>query len=379
MIFTALNYLYFFYFWLYVIYLPIYFQTIGIGVDLIGILISLFPLSMFLLIFPLGILSDRLDSRALLLAGAGILAIFNTLVWLAQGEWGFFLAMMVGGVGLALYNISMYSLYFKSLGKEARGFKVALFNVGGVLGLGTGPAIGGVLMKKFGMEGIFILGYLAIAVMILAALFVPRAKIFRFRLKDYREDLLKPGPLFAIGVIFIIYTHVGFEQMGYGLLLKEHIGLDETAVGAVFPLIALWVVPVTLLAGRVYDRIERPVIILGLALLWSSIFQALTPSAWSFASVVGIRLLHTTGDSFFDVTSLVLVSLVFPAKRVGGNWGFVFAISTAAMMTTASAGGFLAQRWGYGAPFIASGALVAAASFLILLFHKKIQSVLGLR
>ena len=86
---------------------------------------------------------------------------------------------------------------------------------------------------------------------------------------------------------------------------------------------------VSLLTGRLHDRRERPLLMMGLALSVSGIFMAASGLARGEYDFLLFRLLHTTGDSIFNLITLVVAAMIFPRHRSGGAFAFVLTINTA--------------------------------------------------
>ncbi|MBW1723411.1 MAG: MFS transporter [Deltaproteobacteria bacterium] len=377
-IFPLLHYFYTFSYWTYMIYLPLYFQELGLRESAMGALESAFPLTTLILIFPLGMLSDRLGAGSILKWGAFGVVVFSALMSAVHTKAFLPPLMIFGGAAFSLYYVSINALFFKHVGRESRGWRTAWFFAGGTIGLGTGPLLAGFLMERLGPGAIFLQGAAASAVMTLAALTAPEAPLFKIRLKDYFRDLKQPAAIIVTLTMFLIHTHVGFEQMGYALLMEHVVGLSRSHMGMMFTIIAAWLTFWSLVAGRNYDGGQKPVLVLGVTVVWSGIFQYLTAYSFNFASMALIRLAHSFGDSFFNVILLILVGTTFHRGRVGGNYGFILMINTAAMFLAHNASGFLMEGGRYGLPFMVSGAIMTTGGIVFLVFRNTIRKTLKL-
>jgi len=287
-------------------------------------------------------------------------------------------AMIFGGVSFSLYLVGMNALFFKHTPEEGRGMHTAWFTAAGTMGFGVGPLLAGFLVQYVNTASIFIEGTLAGVAMLVIAIFAPPAPLFQIKVTDYFKDLRRPAALLVTMILFVINTHSGVEQVGFALLMKHVVGMSGGEMGILFTIIAVWSSFWSLMAGRNYDVGRSPVKMLGASVLWSGIFQFMTAYAFSFTSMTAIRIAHTLGDGFFNFLTLALVGSTFPRARVGGNYGFILMVNTAAVFIALNASGLLMQGGRYGLPFQASGVVMIAGGAVFLLFSSPIRKALKL-
>ena len=144
---------------------PVYGAKIGLSVVQISTLVSMFFISPLFLQYPIGWLSDRMDRRVLILAGAiisGVGAIIggiygNTFVMLL------FSALLIGGMSNPLYSLLIaYTNDFLEHDDMAAAAGGMVFING--LGAVSGPLITGWMMEAVGAWGFFLyLGILSFA------------------------------------------------------------------------------------------------------------------------------------------------------------------------------------------------------------------------
>jgi len=375
-IFPVLNFFFVFCYWNYVIYLPLYLQGKGIGSAGIGSLISLFPLMTLVLIFPLGVLADRVSARSILVIGAIGVIFFGPFMFKAQTLALMAAAMIFGGAALTLYLVGINALFFKHTSEEGRGMRTAWFAAGGTLGFGFGPLLGGFLVQYINIESIFVEGTAAGVAMLVLAIFAPTAPLFKIKVADYLKDLRSPAALLVTAIMLVIYTHLGVEQVGFALLMTHVAGMTGGEMGVLFAILAIWSAFWSLMAGRYYDVGWSPVKMLGASVLWSGIFQYITAYASGLGSMAAIRVAHTLGDGFFNIITLALVGSTFPRARVGGNYGFILMVNTAAVFIALNASGLLMRGGRYGLPFQASGMVMIAGGAIFLIFGSPIRKAL---
>jgi MFS family permease len=351
--------------WAMILYLPLFFKGCGLNDALIGILISLFSLATIILIFPLGVLADRLNPKILFLSGACCAVIFNLVMPYMQSLWAMCALMLFGGGAISLMLISISALFIKQMGIEQRGGQVAIFNTGSIMGAGISAYFSGwFYLWKGDISVIFWLAAAYSALAILTGLLLPSVKGIPFSVLEYKQDMRHAWMWILIFVVAITASHAGFEHAGYTLLQTEVIGLDAEQVGRAFFYISLWMAAITLFAGRLHDRLSRPLIMLGTAMIISGIFQAASAHAHDFLEFLTLRLAHTFGDSFSTLIIPVVAATIFPTRRIGGTYAFILTVNTASYFLFANIGGIMNQNMGFQASFEFSGALLLAGGII---------------
>lgn len=359
--------------WFILAYIPLYLvDELGFSHLEIGILLSTLPLTSLLLIFPLGIFSDRLSPKKLAIAGLVISAIFLLGLRYVTGFWGFLLLFIIGGIGGSLFRISLSALYYKFLGEENKGRKLGFFTGFGLLGYGLGPLFGGSLFARLGMPSLLLVAICILIVPLFLSLFLKDAKPTKFDLREYRKDIFKKEVIILAALVFILATHLGAEQTSLSLFLKHNAGLPDNLIGVMFCFIGLTIAMLCMINGFVSDNVSRrgrslaPLLYLGL--LFSGVFNVLMVVPRAFATVLVVRLFHVLGDSTFLVSQRVAVSNLFLPERIGGNLGVLEAIHTMGIFAGMIISGALP---GYVLPFVVTGSLAILALIPTILMRPK--------
>lgn len=359
--------------WIILFYIPIYLvDDLGFSHLEIGILISFFPLTSLLLMFPFGIFSDRLSPKKLVIAGLVISAIFLLGLRYVTGFWGLLLLFIIGGMGGALFRISLSALYYKFLGEENKGRKLGFFSGVGLLGYGLGPLLGGSLLMRLDMPSLLLVALCILLVPLFLSLFLKDAKPTKFDLREYRKDIFKKEVIILAALVFLLATHIGVEQTSLSLFLKHDAGLPVSSIGLMFCLIGLTIGAFCIMNGFVSDNVSRrrrslaPLLYLGL--LFSGVFNVLMLVPRAFATVLMVRLFHVLGDSTFLVSQRVTISNMFLPERIGGNLGMLEVIHTMGMFTGMIISGAIP---GYVLPFVVTGSLALLAILPTILLRPK--------
>ena len=361
-------FLYFFAFWMVLAYLPLIFKAYDFSDQQIGFVIGLNSLSSILLVLPFGVFSDYFSPKKTPTLGAICFSGYLFLLLILQDFYSLCAAVLLGGVGAAAIRVILMSLYLKLTDSRGRAKKIAWLHMGGYLGFGSGPLLGGYLYENFGASLIIKLAFVLSMIIVLSTLVLEDAPPVVFSFKDYKRDVKEPDALFLIVLVFVLGTHFGAEQSSISLLMTETVGLSKKEIGLVFFALGGWMAILVPFAGILMDKKQRVFLMLIAGLLLSSCFQFMTPFANTLGGLLIIRMIHTMGDTLAILESDVLTARFFPAARLGGNSGLVFCARTSAIFVFAVFSGWLNQVWGYKMTFFVNGIMVFGFSLIALLY-----------
>ncbi|MGD8989586.1 MAG: MFS transporter, partial [Syntrophobacterales bacterium] len=137
-------------------FLPIYMKAQGIADGEIGSILGLVSISALVLMLPLGVLSDLLSPRRLVLFGGCIFLLFAAGMLTAKVYWQFLMVAPLGGMAGSAFYIVLYALFLKVIDRNSVGKKIAFYQSGMYLGFGVGPAIGGLLVREGGFTALLL-------------------------------------------------------------------------------------------------------------------------------------------------------------------------------------------------------------------------------
>ncbi len=156
--------------------LPLYARSFGISYGLVGLVLAAQGLGNLLGDIPSGVLVGRIGQRWSMAIGLGTLGATTLAMGLARSVPELVLYQFVGGVGLALWNISRHGYMTNAIPLHMRGRATATFGGINRIGVFAAPAIGGVLATAFGMRLPFLLyGGLVFGALAVVVLFAQRA------------------------------------------------------------------------------------------------------------------------------------------------------------------------------------------------------------
>lgn len=331
----------------------------------VGWVIASFLLTETAFRLPLGMLSDRIGRKALIVAGPVVgcaaMALMTTVV-----HWQWMIPVRAfDGIAAAALWPSIFALIGDRVDRENRATAMSVTNMVYMAGIALGPALGGLLMRLSGSarapfvmaSGVFFLA----AVTALA--FLPRGRPTRDSedgAAEVRISRLSLGAMLllmfaqAFGVILLAPF--------LSLYAKQHLHLQPLHIG-ILP--ALAAVPVVLLAiplGRLADRVRRDVAV-KVGLTVAGIGMWLVPFARSFVELALVMVVLAIAYAFALPAWLAMVTEVSPSHGRGRTLGIFGIAQGLGAVVAPPAGGFLYDR-GPRLPFVASAALLTASALL---------------
>jgi len=248
--------------------LPLYAQSFGVSLSLVGLLVAGFGIARLLANLPAGILAGRLGRRRVLFLGAVISTFGGLLSGLAATFEQLVAARMLSGVGSALFITSALTYVADVSTPATRGRYMSVYQSCFLLGITLGPVPGGLLADLLGLRApFFAIGAASAAAALWVFLNVPESRPaaspdarpagthhqagLTLLLRDRNFILIS---LIAFGVFF---TRGGVQQTLLPVLGRDRFGLSPTQLGVLFGTVAamnLLTIPV---GGFLSDRLGR--------------------------------------------------------------------------------------------------------------------------
>ena len=364
--FTANNFLFTFSAWPVSTLMSLYLkEDLCLTPDKIGLLVSLFSFTTIIMTLPFGYLSDRFSPRKLMHLGALMIALSSFLMAHFRSVGAILCLIVLMGAGISMFAVSMFSLYFKLIGRKGRGTQISVFLSGMYLGWGFGLLLGGRLLQAFGMEAVFLVSAVMGVALFFLTFLIEDSSPIRFNIMDYVGDIRRREVLLVSAIFVVLAFHFGTEHAVYPIFLREQVGLSYSRIGEIYPIMGIWLSVVGIFSGLVFDRVKNAKYLLVGGLLIGGAFQGITVYARSFWQVVDIRVVHVLGDSMAIFCANIFVANVFVRARLGGNYGFIKVLEAVGISSGAAASGFLLHHSGFPAAFwFSGGACIALALFI---------------
>ncbi len=324
---------------------------------MVGLALGAYGLTQGLLQLPLGMLSDRIGRKKVIVFGLVLLALGSFVAAAATTVQGIILGRVIQGAGAVS---AVVAALLADLTREEQRTK-AMAGIGATIGLAFAVSLvmGPVLDKWVGVPGIFALtGVLAIAAIGVVLFYVPRPALSHFhadaeaspaRLKDVLRDaqLLRLNyGIFALHTAqMAMFVVVPVALANYAGLPKEHHWWVYLPVMAGSLLLA---VP-GIIVGEKRGKL-KPVFVGAVALMLAA-QVALSQSMHSLAGLVAALFAYFAAFNLLEATLPSLISKLAPASAKGTAMGVYNTAQSLGIFVGGVAGGWLAQHQGFGSVF----------------------------
>jgi MFS family permease len=321
---------------------PLFARSIGADTVQIGLINSSFLLMAGLLSLPLGVLSDRVGRKLLILVGLLVSSCTSLLLCFAQSPAQMVAIYVLFGIGLAAFAPTMMSFVADfspttHLGRSYGWYTMAVYG-----GMSLGPAAGGWVAEWSGYRSVFVAsGLWILAVCLLTALFLPGSPHPQSTGSQKKpvpiiaKELFRNRPLLACWLVtlggclslgmFVTFVPVHAHEQGIGI----------GQIGLIFAAQALFNALSRIPFGRLSDTVDKRsnLVVLGLIGFAASIagFGVATNILLfvSFAIGVGVSM----GLAFTAVGALIS-EVVSPDSRGLAMGGYNTAIYFGMMLSS---------------------------------------------
>jgi MFS family permease len=351
---------------------PLFARSLGATTLEVGVINGTFLMMAGLLSLPLGMLSDRIGRKLLILSGLLIASCTSFLLCVSTSPAAMMGVYLVFGIGLAAFAPTMMSYVADfspatHLGRSYGYYTMALYG-----GMSLGPALGGLMAEKLSYKPVFVIsGVIILVTLGIVFFFLPRARHIVARRAErppmrtlarglFRNRLLLACWMVTIGSCLAMGTFITFLPL---YARDRGIGLGQ--IGLIFTLQAVFSALSRIPFGRLTDRVSKksPLVTAGFVGLSVSIGGfALAPSIHFFllcATGVGVSM----GLAFTSLGALIpeVVSADARGLAMGGYNSAIYL----GMMLGSLVMGVAIGRLGFSGAFTLAALinLITAAAF----------------
>ncbi|RJP18785.1 MAG: MFS transporter [Deltaproteobacteria bacterium] len=347
---------------------PLFARRLGASTVEVGMINAGFMLSATILSLPLGLMSDRLGRKRLILAGMAISCLTSVFLLVASAPLHVGLIYLFSGVGLACFSPAMMSHVGDSATPRFLGRAYGWYTSALYLGMALGPGLGGAVATR-GFEFAFAVsalitgaGILVGAVRVHAPSPPWTADPAKADLRaDFREVVRIPAVV-ACWVATFFSTYAWGSLFAFFPLFARDSGISIAQTGLIFTTQAAANAVCRIPIGHLQDRIgkRRPFILWGNALFGLCI--ALTGFAREeFPLYLIFCGVGATMAATFTAIGAVLSESVETRVRGLAMGGYNTCIYGGFMVSAATLG-FVIQRFGYAAGFASAGIACAVST-----------------
>ena len=341
---------------------PLYARQLGASTVDVGMINAGFMFAATILALPLGLMSDRLGRKRLILAGMGISCLTSILLPAARIPMHVGLIYLFSGVGLACFSPAMMSHVGDSCPPQFLGRAYGWYTSALYLGMALGPGFGGAVAVK-GFEPAFLISAAIIGTGVIMGSLRVAAPEAPAAAKPsvpgtLRADLLEivaNRTVVGCWVATFFSTYAWGSLFAFFPLYAKEIGISIAQTGLIFTTQAaanaLFRIPI----GHFQDRAgsRRPFILWGNALFGLCIAATGTVKGTLPLYLLFVGVGGTMAASFTAIGAVLSEAVTTRVRglAMGGYNTCIYG----GFMASAATLGFVIQRWGFPAGFGVAG------------------------
>jgi MFS family permease len=361
--------------------LPLYINALGGKEIIIGLISAFSPLAGILFSFPVGILSDRIGRKKLLVISGAIFVIspllylmVNSPVWLIPIRFFHGCATAILGPVASAVIVSAYS--------KSKGEKLGIYSSSTLIGRTLAPMLGGFIISYFANPAIPIQSYkyvyiaafiLSIPVFILI-LFIrdEKRKSGTVTKNDFYLDLkyfFMNKKLFSTAIVEMAtyFAYGAFET--YLPLYLIRFNIPAYQIGLIFSIQILSIALSKPLFGKIADKIDKRkqimggILLLGIAMGVIGFFQ-------SIISVIILGILFGLGLSFSTIATSTYVAEVTKEDKLGASLGGLSSIMDVGQTIGPLLTGIVITYFSFKSGFMLSLILAIVSAIIFYIYNR---------
>lgn len=362
--------------------LPLYIKAMGGNETIVGLISAFSPLAGILFSFPIGLASDRIGRKKLLMAAGCIFLIspllyfaVNTPIWLIPIRFFHGLATAILGPVVSAIIVKAYT--------ETKGEKLGYYSSATLIGRALAPLLGGFIIAYFMTKGLALVSYkyvyiaaflLAIPVFVLIMLLDndEKAKVIQ-KNGGFGPDLKyiftnKKLMTTAAVEMAIYFAYGAFETYLPLYLVRLHIPTPQ--IGLIFSVQILSIALSKPLFGKLADQLDKRILILAGAIVLGLSIGLLGFSS-SLAGAIGLGVIFGLGLSFSTVATSTYVAEVTHPDKLGSALGALSSIMDIGQTIGPFMTGIAITYLSYQVGFLLSFVMTTATGAMFYLVNRK--------
>ena len=327
--------------------LPIFAKKLDITVSSIGFAVSIFAFARLLFNFPIGIITDKIGRRPLLILGPLINAFGIILTGYSNNLTMLLFARFISGIGHGMYTLAALA-YISDISNDSNRARYIGMNQAALLtGVAFGPAIGGILAELYGIRmPFYFIGIVVALTSFYSAMRLPETLVRQKERKTSNINsknlpstknliikLIKSMKFVSIGLvtIAIFLTRQGSRHTIIPLLAVTKLNISTGIIGIIFTIQAIMHLIILIPASFLADKYGRRKVILPslIATGFCLLLYTFSGSLFSFILVsilisLSMALAGPAPAAYVvDISPKEITGITMSLYRTAGDIGFV--------------------------------------------------------
>lgn len=358
--------------------LPLFVQALGAGDSVLGLIAAVSPLAGILFSFPVGVISDHLGRRRLLVASGCVFLIAPVLYLFISDPLWLIPVRFFHGTATAILGPVVSAIIAERF-PATKGEMLGTYSSATLIGRTIAPLAGGIIITTFAVAPGLVPYRMVYVAAALAAVPV-FVLILRYREEQPGSVTLPGFPVFRESLVTFVanrrlratamadmatyFAFGAFETFLPVYLFALH--FEAYQIGVIFAVQVLIIAATKPFFGRIADRIDkRTQIIAGLLVTGGSV--AAVPFAVTYPGFLAASAIFGLGVSLSTVATSAYIADVAKKEEIGSSMGALSSIMDIGQSSGPLVTGVIITLAGYTAGFFAGFVLAVAVTGVFVL------------
>jgi len=359
--------------------LPLFVKGMGGTPEIIGIISAVSPIAGIVFSFPIGVMSDRIGRRKILLLSGSVFLLAPLLYVLVSDPWLLIPVRFFHGLATAILGPVASAAIAEAYDRD-KGEKLGTYSSVTLIGRTIAPIAGGAILSFFLYQGglfpykaVYVAAFIASIPAFLFCFFIKDAEGRQQSKRPTREEFRESIRYFfgdgrlvstALADMSIYFAFGAFET--YLPLYLDGKGFDPKQIGLIFSAQILTIALTKPLFGRLADRIDKRFqIAAGLLMIAASMFAL--PFFTTTVSVIAVSLLFGLGMSLATVATSAYTGDIADRGKLGASMGALSSVMDVGHSSGPAVTGFVVGYVSMQAGFFASVVLCVAVAIIFVM------------